>query len=218
MPPDNLPRPRVVTRPSTSALILVATVLALVAGCGTGTATGADDRDGVMIAEDAARPEFVLTDTAGRPFDFARETEGYLTLLYFGYTNCPDVCPIHFANIAGALEQVPSEVRERVKVVFVGVDPPRDSPENIRAWLDHFDRDFIGLTGTDDALGVAQLAAGVPPATREESDAEGRYAVNHAGWVYGYTPYDEETWQFPLGVRQEAWASIIERLVEEYAS
>ena len=218
MPPDNLPRPSVVTRPSASALILLATTLALVAGCGSGTATGADDRDGVMIAEDEARPEFVLTDTAGRPFDFAGETEGYLTLLYFGYTNCPDVCPIHFANIAGALEQVPSEVRERVKVVFVGVDPPRDSPENIRAWLDHFDRDFIGLTGIDDALGVAQLAAGVPPATREEPDAEGRYAVNHAGWVYGYTPNDEQTWQFPLGVRQEAWASIIERLVEESAS
>jgi len=208
----------VVTRPSASALILLATAVALVAGCGSGTATGADDRDGVMIAEDEARPEFVLTDTAGRPFDFAGETEGYLTLLYFGYTNCPDVCPIHFANIAGALEQVPSEVRERVKVVFVGVDPPRDSPENIRTWLDHFDRDFIGLTGTDDALGVAQLAAGVPPATREEPDGEGRYAVNHAGWVYGYTPDDEETWQFPLGVRQEAWASIIERLVEENAS
>lgn len=218
MPPHNLLRPRVVTRPSAGALILMATTLALVAGCGSGTATGADDRDGVMIAEDEARPEFVLTDTAGRPFDFAGETEGYLTLLYFGYTNCPDVCPIHFANIAGALEQVPSEVRERVKVVFVGVDPPRDSPENIRTWLDHFDRDFIGLTGTDDALGVAQLAAGVPPATREEPDGEGRYAVNHAGWVYGYTPNDEQTWQFPLGVRQEAWASIIERLVEENAS
>ena len=218
MPPHNLPLPRVVSWPSASALILLATTLALVAGCGSGTATGANDRDGVMIAEDEARPEFVLTDTAGRPFDFAGETEGYLTLLYFGYTNCPDVCPIHFANIAGALEQVPSEVRERVKVVFVGVDPPRDSPENIRAWLDHFDRDFIGLTGIDDALGVAQLAAGVPPATREEPDAEGRYAVNHAGWVYGYTPNDEQTWQFPLGVRQEAWASIIERLVEESAS
>lgn len=212
MPPDTIPRFRPFPRLSAAALIMLAAV-AFVVGCGSETATGADDRDGAMIAEDIARPVFVLTDTAGQPFDFAAETEGYLTLLYFGYTNCPDVCPIHFANIAGALDQIPSEARERVKVVFVGVDPPRDSPEAIRRWLDHFDRAFVGLTGTDEELVAAQGAAGVPPATRDEPDAEGRYSVNHAGWVYGYTPGDEQTWQFPLGVRQEAWAGIIERLV-----
>lgn len=214
---DNIPR-HPLGWPAASAIILLAVVAVLVAACGSDTATGADDRAGVMIAEGVARPKFVLTDTSGQPFDFAAETEGYLTLLYFGYTNCPDVCPIHFANIAGALEQAPAETRKRVKVIFVGVDPPRDSPESIRTWLDHFDRDFIGLTGTDEALAFAQQAAGVPPATRDAPNAEGRYAVNHAGWVYGYTPDDEQTWQFPLGVRQKTWASVIERLVAESAS
>ena len=206
--------PRMTTR-SAVCLLLVVAAVAFGAACGsaTGDETGAGEREGVLLAENATRPSFVLTDTAGQAFDFSAETEGYLTLLYFGYTNCPDVCPIHFANIAGALDQVQSEARKRVKVVFVGVDPPRDSPEAIRRWLDHFDRAFVGLTGTDQELVAAQEAAGVPPATRDEPDADGRYAVNHAGWVYGYTPGDEQTWQFPLGVRQEAWAGIIERLV-----
>lgn len=197
-----------------AAWLALATVVGLLAvGCGSGDRdTGADQREGVVLATAEPRPSFVLTDTSGRAFDFAEETRGYLTLLYFGYTNCPDVCPIHFANIAGGLEQVPSEIRSRVKVVFVGVDPPRDSPEAIRTWLNHFDRSFIGLTGTDEELAAAQVAAGVPVATRDEPDADGRYGVNHAGWVYGYTPDDEETWQFPLGVRQSSWAEIIARL------
>lgn len=173
---------------------------------------GATVREGIRIGSGQARPDFVLTDTSGRTFDFRKETDGYFTLLYFGYTNCPDVCPIHFANIAGGMAQLPDAVRARVKVVFVGVDPPRDTPERVRAWLDHFDRSFIGLVGTDVDLEKAQLAADVPPAEREEDLGGGRYSIAHAGWVLGYTANDEETWQFPLGVRQQSWASAIRRL------
>ncbi|MCK9487740.1 MAG: SCO family protein [Dehalococcoidia bacterium] len=198
--------------------IALALVLAsfLVAACGGGSGgdTGASEREGVRIAEDRPRPDFVLTDTSGNRFDFREETAGHLTLLYFGYTNCPDVCPIHFANIAGGLDQVPPEIAREAKVIFVGVDPPRDSPERLREWLDHFDKSFIGLTGTDEELIAAQVASGVPPAVREADPGDGRYAVSHAGWVFGYTPGDEETWQFPLGVRQQSWARLIEELTE----
>lgn len=160
------------------------------------------------------RPAFTLTDTEGRPFDFREATRGHLTLLYFGYTNCPDVCPIHFANIAAGLQQVPADVRHGVRVVFVGVDPPRDSPERVREWLGHFDRSFIGLTGTDEELQAAQTAAGVPVAFRDPDPGTGRYGVNHAGWVIAYTAGDEETWEFPLGVRQESWARTLKQLAK----
>ncbi|MGE0229748.1 MAG: SCO family protein [Dehalococcoidia bacterium] len=176
--------------------------------------TGADDRSPAMVAEFQPRPSFVLTDTSGARFDFEAETEGFLTLLYFGYTNCPDVCPVHFGNIAAALDQIPSSLRGRVKVIFVGVDPPRDSPERLRSWLDHFDATFIGLTGTDDELRAAQVAAGVPPAQREPADENGRYAVSHAAWVTAYTAGDEQTWWFPIGIRQATWASTIEELAQ----
>lgn len=192
-------------------LVLTAMALGACAGGDRGE-TGVQERDGRRIAQGQPRPDFVLTDTSGRRFDFKKETEGHLTLLYFGYTNCPDVCPIHFANIAGGLEQVPDEIASRVKVIFVGVDPPRDSPERLREWLDHFNPQFIGLTGTDDELIAAQSASWVPPATREPAREDGRYSVSHAGFVLGFTPGDEETWQFPLGVRQQSWARLVEQL------
>lgn len=197
-----------------SAVTAVALLTAACGGNDQAKEAAAGDRTAVKIADAQRRPSFVLTDTTGRRFDFRAETAGYLTLLYFGYTNCPDVCPIHFGNIAGGLDQIPESLRGRVKVIFVGVDPPRDSPERIRQWLDHFDTTFIGLTGTDEELMRAQVAAGIPPAVREAADENGRYAVSHAGWVLGYTAGDEQTWQFPLGVRQQSWAETLETLVK----
>lgn len=193
------------------ALLLSVAVASM--ACGSkGAPKGGDQREGVVIAEGKSRPSFVLTDTKGRRFDFAAETKGYPTLLYFGYTSCPDVCPIHFANIAGGLAQLPPELRTRIRVVFVGVDPPRDSPDSIRRWLGHFDASFIGLTGTDEELAAAQSAAEVPLATRGAVGPDGTYAVSHAGWVFGFTSRDEQTWQFPLGVRQSTWTEVLKRM------
>ncbi|QYG94338.1 SCO family protein [Iamia sp. SCSIO 61187] len=78
--------------------------------------------NGTMLGAPQPRPEFTLTDTDGRPYDFADETAGELTLLFFGYTSCPDVCPLHLSNLAFALERpgVPTPT-----VVFVGVDRQR---------------------------------------------------------------------------------------------
>ncbi len=88
--------------------------------------------------------DFTLLDTDGRPFNFREQTDGYVTLLFFGYTYCPDVCPIHMANIGTVLKDFPFEVQEQIKVVFVTTDPERDTPERMRLWLDNFDPDFIG--------------------------------------------------------------------------
>lgn len=207
---------------SAALLVVVLGAVALSVACGSNgdgggvsdQAGAAADRGPAKVAESEPRPSFVLTDTSGVRFDFRAETAGFFTLLYFGYTNCPDVCPIHFGNIAAALDQVPSELRWRVKVIFVGVDPPRDSPERVRSWLDHFDTTFIGLTGTDEELRAAQVAAGVPPSERGPADENGRYGVSHAAWVTGYTAGDEQTWWFPLGVRQVTWAESIEELTQ----
>lgn len=201
------------------ALLAVA-VLVTAAACGSQDeaaaepeATTAEDT-ALLVAESQPRPAFVLTDTAGERFDFTAETTGFLTLLYFGYTNCPDVCPVHFGSIAAALDEIPPALRGRVKVIFVGVDPPRDSPERLRSWLDHFDTTFIGLTGSDEELRVAQEAAGVPVAERGPADQHGRYGVSHAAWVTGYTAGDEQTWIFPLGVGFRTWADTLETLAQ----
>src|SRR5690606_6182779 len=97
---------------------------------------------GTVLPEPVPKADFTLPDTDGDPFDFRSRTDGKLTLLFFGYTHCPDVCPVHLANIASALQRLSFEERERVSVVFVSTDPDRDTPQRIREWLDSFDRSF----------------------------------------------------------------------------
>jgi protein SCO1/2 len=159
---------------------------------------------GVPFDAPQAKPDFALRDTRGRPFDFRRDTQGVLTLLFFGYTHCPDVCPVHLANIASALATEP-QIRDRVKVVFVAVDPQRDTPERVREWLDRFDHHFIGLVGTPEEVRQAQVAAGVPPAT-VGARWEGGYAVDHAAWVVLYTADGWGRLRYPFGTRQREWA------------
>lgn len=159
------------------------------------------------------RPDFTLTDTDGQPYDFGAETEGRLTLLFFGYTSCPDVCPLHMANLAYALEQpgVP-----RPLVVFVSVDPQRDTPEVIRSFLDRFDEGFVGLTGTPEQLADAQTAAGVAVGGAVEAISPGDddYLVGHASQVIAYTAEDLSPVVYPFGVRQQDWIDDLPRLAE----
>ena len=158
------------------------------------------------------KPDFTLTDTEGRPYAFREATAGSVTLLFFGYTHCPDVCPVHMANIAAALHKLPDAVARQVKVVFVTTDPERDTPERLRAWLGHFDPKFVGLTGSQAAVDSAQLAMRLPPAYREPA-ADGSYLVGHSAHVIAFTRDGMARFAFPFGTRQSEWAQEIPRLV-----
>lgn len=116
---------------------------------------------------DMDRPEITLTDTEGRSFPFAQATAGHATLLFFGYTSCPDVCPIHMAALGRAVEGLPQDVRPEMRVVFVTVDPDRDTPAILREWLDHFGRDFTGLRGTVSEVDAFLAALLLPPVVRD---------------------------------------------------
>jgi Uncharacterized protein SCO1/SenC/PrrC, involved in biogenesis of respiratory and photosynthetic systems len=111
---------------------------------------------GPSLGQAIPKPDFTLTATDGSQFNFRQQTEGKITLLFFGYTHCPDVCPVHLANIAAALHTLGPEVQRKVEVVFVTTDPDRDTPEVIRAWLDKFDPKFVGLRGTLDEVNAIQ--------------------------------------------------------------
>lgn len=124
---------------------------------------------GLELDPPQPRPTFTLTDTAGKPYDFATETRGEPTLLYFGYTHCPDVCPTTMADIAAALRGTPEPLRGEVRVVFVTTDPARDTGTVLAKWLRNFDPDlprrFVGLTGTVAQVEAAQAASKIPVAT-----------------------------------------------------
>lgn len=144
---------------------------------------------GANINPAVPRPDLTLTGTDGKSYDFAKETGGRVTLITFGYTHCPDVCPVHMANIAGALKKLPEKQRARVTVVFVTTDPQRDSLPQLRAWLDSFDPSFIGLRGTDEQLAAMEQAFHIPPASKEPLP-DGSYGVGHSAEVFAFTPDD----------------------------
>ena len=167
------------------------------------------------------RPDFVLTDTEGEPFDFRAETSGEPTLVYFGYTDCPDECPTAMADIAAALRKTDPELRETVNVVLVTTDPARDDPARLRSWLDQFGESFVGLTGTQEEVDAAQVAAGMRPATKggqiatlpgkpdEHPHTQGTaphthdrplgYAVEHANVIFAYDVDDTLPVLYPAG-------------------
>jgi cytochrome oxidase Cu insertion factor (SCO1/SenC/PrrC family) len=85
-------------------------------------------------------PAVTLTDQNGEDFDLRLDTREQMTLVFFGYTSCPDICPITMAKVARAVGLLEPEVREHVGVLFVSLDAKRDTPERVKEWLGTFDR------------------------------------------------------------------------------
>ncbi len=191
--------------------LLLVVIVALASACSAARIPEEGVLEGVELDLPAPKPEFVLTDTGGRRYDFAVETEGRLTFLYFGYTHCPDICPVHLAQLAEVFRQLP-DVRRSSTVVFVTVDPERDTADVVRSFLDTFDSSFVGLTGSQEELEIAQRAAGVPPAIKEGSGDE--YTVGHAGQVLVYAPNGLGYTVYPFGTRQSEWIHDLPILLE----
>lgn len=169
---------------------------------------------GGLVAPPLPKPRFVLTDTSGAPFDFWKRTEGSVTLLFFGYTYCPDQCPMHLANIGAVLKKLPAGTADQIKLVFVTTDPTRDVPAELRSWLDGFDHRFIGLTGTEAAVEAVERSAGVPPA-RKTGVSGGTYGVAHANFVLAYTKDNLAHVIYPGGISTDDWAHDLPLLINE---
>jgi protein SCO1/2 len=142
-------------------------------------------------------------DTAGKSYDFGDETRGKVTMLYFGYTHCPDECPTSMADLAQALRRVPAEVAKQVAVVFVTTDPWRDKKPVLRKWLDRFSPTFIGLTGTPTQIAGAEVRMGMPISRRvpgKKKTSAGRYSVDHFAAVMAFGRDNRLATLYPAGV------------------
>jgi protein SCO1/2 len=157
-------------------------------------------------------PDLVLTDSQGEPYHLAESTRGKVALVFFGYTSCPDICPVHLANIAAVLHKLPDEVRREVEVIFITTDPARDSLPRLREWVRQFDRGFVGLTGPDSLIAAAERALGVFPAVVDSANSRG-YLVQHAGQVIAFTRDGMARVQYPFGTRQRDWARDLPKLL-----
>lgn len=186
---------------------VVPVLLLLVAACSAAGSEGIFE--GLAVERPASLPSVVLHDTEGHPFDIGADTEGQVRLVYFGYTSCPDICPIHLSQLSDVLSRpgMPGDVA----VIFVTVDPARDTPDVIRAYLDQFDSDFIGLTGTEEELIDAQKAFGSIVAVRESDDED--YVMGHDGRVFAFAPDGLGYTQYPHPTRQSSWVHDLPILV-----
>lgn len=133
----------------------------------------------------------VLTDSHGKKFNLREQTKGKPTLLYFGYTHCPDVCPLTMGNIASAKKALPKADQDRLQVVFVTTDPDRDTPASLDKWLKAQDPSFIGLTGDFKTIqaGARTMGIGIEAAKKE---ADGSVVSMHGAQVIAFSPKTDE--------------------------
>lgn len=165
----------------------VAAVAAVTAACGSG---GGGALTAVQLGKPEALPVGMFTDTAGQPFNLAQQAKGKLTLLYFGYTNCPDVCPTTMADLGTALRALPAKMDAKVQVVFVTSDPARDTTTAIKAWLAHFDQGlahpFVGLRTTVPKVDAYAKKLGIP--LEPPIIKNGQEEVTHGAEVLIFSP------------------------------
>ena len=132
------------------------------------------------------KPSGTLTADNGKPFNLRTDTKGVVTLLYFGYTHCPDLCPLTMSNTAVALKLLPAADRAKVRVVFVTVDPGRDTLARLRSWLGNFNPAFIGLRGTLSQVESFETQTGLPDGPVFK-DSAGQFQLDHATEMFAYS-------------------------------
>jgi protein SCO1/2 len=129
-----------------------------------------------------AAPEFNLQASTGSEFTLASQ-RGKVVVLGFGFSHCPDVCPVTLAVLAQMRKQL-GELAEQVQVVYITVDPERDTPARLREYLVLFDKGFIGVTGAPEQLKALREAYGIMAARAENKNAPDGYLVHHSTYVY----------------------------------
>jgi protein SCO1/2 len=181
---------------ASAAAALVAVTAAGCASSTAGTKSTSDGSPGLVMINTSkydgnlvpatAKPAGTLTDDLGKPFNIRTMTKGTVTLLFFGYTHCPDECPLTMANTAAALRMLPAAQQAKVKVLFVSVDPGRDTLARLRSWLGNFYPSFIGLRASLSAVEALERQLGLPIGPTFK-DAAGEAQLDHATEMFAYS-------------------------------
>jgi protein SCO1/2 len=175
--------------------------------------SSADTFSGSLLHRKYHVPATSLTDTDGRAYSLAASTDKPLTLLFFGYTHCPDECPTTMATLASAMLQLDPSDRDNVQVVFVTTDPARDTGPVIRSWLDHFSSSFVGVTGPLPTIKRVADAVGVPIAKGRRLPSGG-YDVTHGTQVLGVDAHDTVPVVWTIGTTAPEFAHDIHQLLQ----
>jgi protein SCO1/2 len=134
-------------------------------------------------------PDFTLTDQNGAPLRLS-SLRGQVVLMTFGFTHCPNICPTTLANLAAITKSLPAPEQNRVRVLFITVDPARDTPASLKDYVGFYATNFTGLTGAADEIAkVAKAYGAYYEAVMQDSQVAGNYyTVNHSAYIYLIDP------------------------------
>ena len=173
-------------------LLAIAAALAIALGFWTGSVNKneqhAHTAPSVLSVPDRL-PEFSLTDHNQQPFNNQR-LQGHWTLLFFGYTYCPDICPTTLYMLKLAMESYKASVgdTEKWQVVFVSVDPGRDNPDQLGNYVKYFNPDFLGATGSEDDIKRLADSLNIVYARVENPNSPENYLVDHSASIIAIDP------------------------------
>lgn len=137
-----------------------------------------DEANVLLLPRERVIPPLTLIDQDGQPFD-TRSLQGRWHILFFGFTACPDICPTTLNDMRRLFGQLPSDTRERLQLVLITADPERDTPQQLKTYLDYYRAGFSGLTGEMEQLQQLSRALGLPFVPANET--QGDYSVSHSG-------------------------------------
>lgn len=163
----------------------------------------------------AAAADFTLTDQTGSAFRLS-DLKGRWILLAYGYTHCPDVCPMTLSILRDVKKQI-GVGADRLGVVFVTVDPERDTADIMGKYVAHFDATFKGLTGTPAEIAAAAQPYNVKYEKKASTPAVG-YVMNHTAYVYLIDPQFRLRVTYPFGVKSEEIARDLQYLMSQPAN
>lgn len=212
------------TRRRVAALISASTltVLAACGGQAGGTTSGfvesnPDGIHGAVLTEQYVVPDVTLTATDGSDFSLTKDTTAPITLVFFGYTHCPDICQIVMADIASAVARLEPEQQDQVDVLLVTSDPARDDAKTLRTYLDRFNPEFEGLTGDLDTIVKAANALGVA-IEKGAKMPSGGYEINHGTQIVAIDDHDRSPIVWTEGTAPELLAEDLAALLDETES
>lgn len=190
-----------------SLILLTALIVVGAAGWGLWQRFGLRPGPQYGVPVDGVAPvaDFELDSTLGKPLALSDFADRY-TVLYFGYTTCPDICPTTLADL-GKAEQLMGTAAERMQVIFITVDPERDTPQRMRNYLAYFSPNFIGLSGSLEDTERVASQLGVVYEKRYHSDSATDYLMDHTATVIVLDPQRRPQIIFPYGVTGEQMAS-----------
>ncbi|MFK7815489.1 MAG: SCO family protein [Gammaproteobacteria bacterium] len=167
-------------------------------------------------SEVAIGGEFVLTSQSNQPYSLRNDAQGKAVILFFGFTHCPDVCPNTLGAIQTSLHQLGQQANQ-VQTIFITVDPKRDTPEILAAYLKYFDSNFIGLTGT--VKQIDKVVEQFQGFYSYSGDLKGEhYTVDHTSNLYIINTEGEVANIIPYGFPPQAITNSIEKILDKAES